>query len=377
MTRPVGQVVITGWGVISPIGIGVEAFGEGLRAGRSGLKTVEGYPEGALPFAEACVIPEFDASAFLGKKGTRFLDRTTLLAVSAVGMALQHSGLALTDENRARVGVVLGTNVGSIKSIGDFMRDTLIHERPYLVNPMHFPNSVMNCAAGQSAIWHKLKGVNATISGGRLAGLMALRYAWMALRLGYADALVTGSVEEFCEQTAWGLHHAGRIDPDGGAPLGEGCAVFILEMAEAACAQGRRALAEVLACEVGVYSPDAGERARQAQGLAGCIRRALSRAGVGARDVWAVSTHQFADAELEEVEIRALELALDGHVPARQVAVGKSVGECFSAAGAFQLAALLALFGDSPGDRVALVTSLAHSGAVGCAVIREGGPWLE
>jgi 3-oxoacyl-[acyl-carrier-protein] synthase II len=292
-------------------------------------------------------------------------------------MALQHSGLTLTDENRARVGVVLGTNVGSIKSIGDFMRDTLIHERPYLVNPMNFPNSVMNCAAGQSAIWHKLKGINATISAGRLAGLMALRYAGMTLRLGYADAVITGSVEEFCEQTAWAFHHTGRVDPARGAPLGEGCAVFTLENAEAVCAQGRKVLAEVLACEVGVYSPDIGGRARQAQGLAACIRRALSRAGVGARDVWAVSAHQFADAELEEVESHALELALDGHVPARQVIVGKSVGECFSAAGAFQLAALLALFGDAQGDRVALVTSLAHSGAVGCADIREGGPWLE
>lgn len=377
MSRPGGQVVITGWGVISPIGIGVEAFDEGLRAGRGGLKPVEGYEAGALPFAEACVIPEFDASAFIGKKGTRFLDRTTLLTVTAVGMALQHSGLAVTDENRARVGVVIGTNVGSIKSVGDFMRDTLIHERPYQVNPMHFPNSVMNCAAGQSAIWHKLKGVNATISGGRLAGLMALRYGAMKLRLGYAEALVTGSVEEFCEQTAWAFHHAGRVDPVGGAPLGEGCAVFTLENAEAASAQGRRALAEVLACEVGVYSPDVGGRARQVQGLAACIRRALSRAGVGARDVWAVSTHQFADAELEEVESQALESALDGHEPTRRVVVGKSVGECFSAAGAFQLAALLALFGDAPGDRVALVTSVAHSGAVGCAVIREGEPCSE
>ena len=90
-----------------------------------------------------------------------------------------------------------------------------------------------------------------------------------------------------------------------------------------------------------------------------------------------MSAHQFADAELKEVEGRALESVLEGHEPARRVTVGKSVGECFSAAGAFQLAAVLALFGDAPGDRVALVTSVAHSGAVGCAVIREGGPWLE
>lgn len=371
-------LVITGWGVISPIGIGIEAFAAGLRAERSGRKPLTGYFEHALPFSEACVIPEFEATTFLGKKGTRFLDRTTTLAIATIGLALQHGGFNIGVENQERIGVVLGTNVGSVKSICDFMRDTLVHERPYMVNPMRFPNAVMNCAAGQSAIWHKMKGVNATISGGRMAGLLALRYASLMLRLDYVETVFTGGVEEFCEQTAWGFYHAGLLQPEGKTPLGEGCAMFALEKPQTAAAQGREALAEVLACEVGVYYAD-DDVSEQATGLAHCIRTALERAAVKPEDVWAVSSYQSAAPKLARVEEEGLRLALDGHEPAHRLAIDQLIGECFSAAGAFQLAALLASFDNSPGcgGRAALMTSVAHHGGVGCAVIREKREWLE
>lgn len=374
MSRLWEHIAITGWGIISPIGIGVEAFTDGVRMRRSGRKRIAGYPEGYLPFDEACVVPEFEASKFLGPKGIRFMDRTTMLAVAAGRMALQHSGIAVSSDNQARIGVVLGTNVGSIRSISDFIRDTLVRERPYSVNPMHFPNIVMNCAASQTAIWHKLKGVNTTVSGGRLAGLLALRYACLTINLGYADTLLTGSVEEFCEQTAWGFYRAGRVRPKEDVLLGEGCALFTVENLQHANAAGRKVLAEVLACEVGVYPPDSSGRAQQAEGLAACIRRAMDRAAVAPEDIWAVSAHQFADPELEDVEAQGSTLGLADHNPTHHVVISHQVGECFSAAGSFQLAALLALFTIEPdkGGRIALITSVAHSGAVGCALIREG-----
>ncbi len=206
MIRQGEALAITGWGVISPIGVGRDSFIEGFWEQRPGSKVITEYPTGALPFDRACTIPEFDTPRFLGPRGTRTMDRTTGLAVAAVGMALEHSGIDV-EAQQARAGVVLGTSTGSIKSISDFTRETLVQERPYLVNPALFPNTVMNCAAGQSAIWHRLKGVNATISGGRLSALLALRYAGLAIRRGYADVLFTGALEEFCEQSAWTYHH--------------------------------------------------------------------------------------------------------------------------------------------------------------------------
>lgn len=380
MIRQVDPLVITGWGIISPIGIGKAAFTSALLEGHQGRKPLEGYPDGAMPYSQACVIPEFDVTNFVGKKGTRFLDRTTKLAVATVGMALSDAQIVITNDNQTRIGVVLGTNVGSIKSIGDFMRDTLIHERPYMVNAMEFPNAVMNCAASQSAIWHKLKGINTTISGGRMAGLLALRYAGLMLRLGYVDTILVGGVEEFCEQTAWAFYHTGRIRPDSAIPLGEGCAMFALERQSTAQEQARKVLAEILASEVGVYGSNGGDNTdQQVKGLAACIRRALDHAGGQAEDVCAVSLHLCGDRELEKIADEALRQTLMNYESLHRLEVGQLVGECFSAAGAFQLSALLSFFQSFPehNNRMALLTSVAHNGNVGCAVVRGNGQWQQ
>jgi 3-oxoacyl-[acyl-carrier-protein] synthase II len=368
-------VVITGWGIVSAIGIGGEAFRSGFREGRCGLKPVEATGDARLPVTTACVIPEFDATQFLGKKGLRFMSRTTKFSVVTSGMALQDSGISISPENQTRIGLVIGTSIGSPKNVGDFIRDTLVQERPHMVNPMVVPHVVMNSAASQSAIWHKLKGVNATISGGHLAGVQALRYAMLQLRLDYADTMLAGSTEEFCEQLAWGFHHVRGQGDAKPVCLGEGCAIFTLEQRKVAQANGRRMLAELLACEVGFAASDGeGGARRVAEGLAACIRRALDRASISPAHVWSVFLQGSMDEAFSEVEAQGVRLALEGSEPTHTIMVRQLLGECLSAAGSLQIAASLALFSNTPdssGSRVSLVTSITHSGAVGCALLRE------
>jgi 3-oxoacyl-[acyl-carrier-protein] synthase II len=368
LARP---LAITACGVLSSIGIGFEAFTAALQAGHSGQQSVADLFSEELPSAQACTIPDFKVSTFLGTKGTSFFDRSTALVVVACGLALQHSDLVITDQNRDRIGIAVGTSTGSIKSISDYSRESLVQDRPYLVNPVLFPNTVMNCAAGQAAIWYGLKGVNATVSGGQLSSLQALRYATMIVRQGYADVLLVGGVEEFSPHTAWGFHHAGVLK-DTDTLVGEGCAVFAVEDAMAVQASGRTALAEILACEVGVH-PEADADRSLSEELARCIRRALDRSGVTPDQVWAVSKNLTGHPVLDRVEEEGLQLGL-GHQPVHQLSIKRAVGECYSAAGALQLAALLALYATTPGSggRIALVTSVGHDGAVGCAVIKEG-----
>jgi len=365
-------MAVTGWGVISPIGIGREAFGEGVRAAREGRRTFEPAQKTGLPCAEACTIPEFEASRFLGTKGTRVLDRTMALAVTATGMALRDGAIEVTPERAPGIGLVLGTSNGSAKSTFDYTRETLVGKKPYLVSPELFPNTVMNGAAGQCAIWHELRALNTTISGGRLAGVLTLRYAARMLRLGYAELVVTGGVEEFSAEMAWASHLAAKAKGEATPVLGEGCAMFVLERAEGARGAGRRALAEVLSCEVGIYASDNGtDPALQSEGLAECIQRALGRAGVSREEVWALSRRASGLDALDSVENRALALALEGCAPEREVGIGSMVGECFSASGAMQFAALLTLFAaDDGGGKVGLLTSVAHGGGVGCVVVR-------
>lgn len=366
-----GTVALTACSLLSPIGVGLDAFTDALRDHRSGRIDIAGRFDVPMPCAEACYIADFDVRAYLGKKGTSFFDRLTSLTIVACREALRERGLAVTDDNREQIGIVLGSAVGSIESIGAFTRETLIYDRPYLVNAILFPNTVMNCAAGQAAIWLMLKGVNATVSGGQTSGIHALRYAATAIRRRYADVLLVGGIEELSLQYAWGFHHSGLL-AKATAPLGEGAAVFVMEDAAAVRAAGITPLAEVLACEVGAYGHL--DRADGiARGLAHCIQRALARSGVSADEVWAVSGSFTGDADRDRIEEEGIGLALE-HMPEHKLCVKEYIGECYSAAGAFQLAALLSLYRTlpGPGGRIALVTSIGHDGSVGCALIREG-----
>ncbi|MGX4687691.1 beta-ketoacyl synthase N-terminal-like domain-containing protein [Streptomyces sp. JNUCC 63] len=361
-------LAITGWGVVSSLAIGADEFTAALREDRSGLRDVTGMFDEELPEDQAFAMPDFKVRDHLGRKGTSFFDRSTALGLLGCTLALGDTDLTVTDDNRDRVGIVLGTTAGSIKATSDYSRETLENDRPYLVNPVLFPNTVMNCAAGQSAIWHKLKGVNATVAGGQLAGLSALRYARNQIRRGYADALLVGSVEEFSPHTAWFTHRRHSAE-EGRAKLGEGSAVFVVEDAATVRAQGRRPDAEVLAVEVGTFGapgrePDAGA------GLADVIRRALARAGVEPSQVRAVATGESGIARLDDIERRGTEAALGTEV--WRVRAKQWVGECHSASGSLQIAAVLAGHRGHPelDGAVSVVTSVSSDGGVGAAVLR-------
>lgn len=361
-------LVITGCGILSPIGVGFEAFTRAITAARDGKRPVTDAFETPMPAEMACYLPDFEARTYLGKKGTTFFDRLTALTVATCHFTIEASGWVTTDENRDQIGIVLGSSMGSVKSIGSFTRETLIQERPYLVNAILFPNTVMNCAAGQSAIWLGLQGLNSTISGGQTSSLMALRYATTMLRRGYVEAVLVGGAEELSQPQAWGFSRSGLSPLQ--VPLGEGCAMFMVEPLGYAQAAGRLPVAEVMACETGVYSQE-----DIATGFADCIRRSLVQARISPEAVWAVSGSFRDDGWLDQIEETAIGQAL-GQVPASLVRIKTLIGECYSAAGAFQMAALLSRFQTIPANdlRYGLVTSISHSGSVCCAVIKE---WIS
>lgn len=365
---PAERLVITGCGVLSSVGSGSAALGAALRDGRSGRAALAGHFDEPLPFTDACWIADFDLRQLLGKKGTSFFDRLTGLTIATCGMALESARLAVDVHASDRIGVVLGSSVGSMRSISEFTRQSLVSERPYLVNPVLFPNTVMNCAAGQAAIWYKLRAVNATVSNGQLSSLAALRYAMWMLRRGYADVLVVGGAEEMSPQLAWGFHHASDL---AATPtlLGEGCALFVLEPARTAQAEGRTALLELLACEVGCAAPP-GDPEAVTEALARCIRRGLARARL-AGGAWVHAGSFRGDPLLDPAEAAGVALGL-GDTPSAQPRVKQAAGECYSAAGALQLAALADQLARPGSAGLGLVTSVGRDGSVGCAIVRQG-----
>ncbi|MGW6539249.1 beta-ketoacyl synthase N-terminal-like domain-containing protein [Streptomyces sp. NPDC055051] len=341
-----------------------------------GLPSGGGLPEaagadGAWPPLPVRAVAGFDPEAVLGRKGLRGLSRTDRLVMAAsLAAATRAPGGA-----GERTGIVLGTDVGSAAAQEAFLRDTFVQERPYLVNPSAFPGTLMNSAAGRTAIRLGLTGLNATVSGGALASLHALRYARNALVNGHADHLLVGGVEEASAAGAWAWHRTGALRP--GAALGEGCAVFALRRGADAGAGGGTPLGHLLACETGFADPVAEGPEGVARRLADCVRTALLRSGpigagderllvvpgAGARRGWAAA------------ERRALR-GVFGALPAsRLLRVDTALGETYAASTALQLAAVLARWqdgatGEGPApERAAVLTAVGQDGSVGAAVV--------
>ncbi|MEO3871993.1 beta-ketoacyl synthase N-terminal-like domain-containing protein [Nonomuraea sp. B12E4] len=350
-----GTPVITGWSAVSPFGVGRAAFVEGMLSGRR-TDTPAGEWDGAGE--RACLVPGFDARETLGAKGTRAMDRVTGLAVTTVGELLEEYGGTRTPEPDPETALVLGTTTGSAQSMMSFTRASLTGAKPFHVEPAVIPNSVMNCAAGRCAIWYKLKGPNATIAGGRAAGLFSLVYTRRLLLTGRARRVLCGAVEEYSRARSWlEFHSRGREH----SVLSEGCAVFQVEPAGQV---GGTPLAAVLAVDTRVSADGDPAGAMRA-----CVNRVLSRGGVEPSALWAACpSNPGGAAGAAEREVLT---TMFGRAALERIPRTAMAGDPGAASVPFQLASALALAqrDPAPHDRPVLVTAADPDGAVAAALV--------
>jgi 3-oxoacyl-[acyl-carrier-protein] synthase II len=358
-------LAITGAGILCSAGIGPDAVVTALRGDSSTTagNPLDGLYDEPLPSNRGHALVDFDVTAHLGRKGTSGLDRSSSLAVVACGRALADSELEIGDSQRRHIGVALGTTVGSLRSMSDYTRETLVEERPYLVNPLLFPTTVMNCAAGQTAIRYGLQGVNTTFAGGYLAFAQVVRHAGRLLRDAQASALLAGAVEEFTPHRAWAV----ELGQGARVPAGEAAAVFVLERADAAAARARGVRAEILSAAVG-YSPGGAPPHRNA--VERCARRALAQAGLTPEAVGLMTIDGAADGERADTQ-RAVSAVLE-HTDAHVVAIAPLFGDCGAASGALQLAVVLARQSAKPvrEGEIALMLSSTREGGAAAVVVK-------
>lgn len=340
MTAP---LYVTAWTTISPYGVGREAFIAGVRNRRTVATTLDPALWSG-PDVQACLVPDFDQRAELGKKGTRTMNRVTGLMVSAVGRL---AGIGGPD-----AGLVVGTTTGSVQSMMDFTRDSLSGDRPFDVDPMVIPNSLMNCAAAKCAIWYGIQGPNSTLACGRPSGLFTLAYARRLLLNGRARTVLCAAAEEYTMARAWLDHHS-----RGGEPglLGEGAVALSVELDETP-----GSLAAILAVESGLLLPGA-----DSAGLvSGLVCRALDRAGITTAQVWAAVPSGF-----HPGETRALADLFGAGASDRVPCTAELLGDTAAVSAMFQLAAALASADDAVG-RVVVLTSVDVDGMAAAAVLR-------
>ncbi len=333
------RVVVTGEGMITAAGAGIDAAQEALWSGKTVIAASERL-NGAL----MADVGEFDPTPWLGNKGVRVLDRGTRLLCIAAQMALTASKYTAVAEGDPDLGLVVGTLFGGVHSIASFDW-TGITEGPNWVSPMEFANTVINAPAGQAAIKQKLRGVNSTVCSGLASGLYAMSYAADFLRFGRARYLLTGGMEEVCEETSLGFRKLGLSSPSGavhpfaetrdGAAPGEGAAIWMLETAETAEARGVEPMFEILGFGA-VYDahPTIGYNPR-GEGAAAAIRMAIANSELKPEDIGGIIASANGSPAGDEMEARALKAVFGDSLTGLPLCAPKALfGESMGAGGA-------------------------------------------
>ncbi|HEX4954916.1 MAG TPA: beta-ketoacyl synthase N-terminal-like domain-containing protein [Thermoanaerobaculia bacterium] len=346
------RVVVTARGLVSPLGDTPGAFAAALEEGRSGLGPSALATWNGCAAVVAGEVWGFAPETYFGDRNVRPLDRTSRLAAAAAGLALAEAGLAQVESRTQPVGLVLGTQFGSLKTIAEFDRRGLT-AGPNYVKPLDFANSVINAPAGQTAIWHGLVGLNSTMAGGATAGLAAIGHATDLIRGGHAEALLAGGAEELSPEAGLTYGRAGLLAAAGSSPvpfgagrrgfaLGEGAALVLLEELEGARARGASLFGEVVG-HASAFDPSMGQDPWSAASALGrAVRAAFADAGLGPGDLGAVVTGGSGSLELDLAEALGLASSLEEAaeaVPA--TAIKGALGEAFGASGGFQALALL------------------------------------
>ena len=304
------EVVITGVGCVTPLGLSLEALSTALREGRNGFGEVAGFDASAYPCRLGAEVLDLELGDFIESSKT-YIDRTSAFALAACASALKDAHW-LGDES---VGLVLGTAWGCMDSLGLFAQK-LVEGKPKFVPPLPFTHSYANAPNSLASIEFKLRGFNACLTCGHTAGLAAVEYACRRVALGKEQRLLAGGAEGLSEAIFHAYCLRGELnaadaplpyDPASkGMLLGEGAAIVAIEEAESARQWGAPVLARVLGWAACQGQPDCGLRIadcglksaignRQsemlpavADGLARSMREALERGGVRPGDVDAI-----------------------------------------------------------------------------------------
>ncbi|MCC7022322.1 MAG: beta-ketoacyl-ACP synthase II [Thermomicrobiales bacterium] len=355
-----GRVVVTGLGAVSPLGIGVPALWEGLRAGRSGVRRVQHFDTENLAVKIAAEVPDFDPKAFMDPKSVRRMDRFAHFAIAATREALADANLDITDENRERVAIVMNTGGGGIPTIESNVTAMAV-KGPSRVGPLVIPMFAPNMASSQVSIAFGVQGPTITSAAACASGVQAYVDAVRLLRAGEADVVITGGTEAGITPVALtSLAHmqalsrrndeperASRpfdLDRDGFV-FGEGAGVLILETEEHAARRGASVYAEALG---GALTSDAfhltapepsGRGARMA------MTNALKNAGMEPHEIDYIAAHATSTQVGDTAETLAIKGALGEHARKVAISANKSmVGHMLGAAGAISaIACVLAI----------------------------------
>jgi 3-oxoacyl-[acyl-carrier-protein] synthase II len=353
MTR---RVVVTGVGLVTPLGTGTELTWNNLIAGKSGIRRVSQFDAEATGMActIAGEVPDFQVDDFINRKDARKMDRFIQLGVAAAQMALDQSGLEIEESNAERVGVAVGSGIGGLTSIEKTMR---AYEKggARKISPFFIPQTIINMTSGWISMLTGAKGPNTAAVTACATGTHSVGDAFAVIARGDADAMIAGGSEAcVCELGIGGFSAARALSTRNDEPerasrpwdagrdgfvMGEGAGVMVLESLDSAKARGAEIIAEVVGYGM---SGDAYHMTAPSPGGEGggrCMKAAMACAKLNPEDVDYINAHGTSTPAGDVAETQGIRSVFGDHADKLMVSSSKSMtGHLLGAAGGIEAA---------------------------------------
>ncbi|MDZ7763553.1 MAG: beta-ketoacyl-ACP synthase II [Melioribacteraceae bacterium] len=351
------RVVITGLGVVTPIGNNLSEFWENLKKGTSGAGPITYFDPAAFATKFACEVKNFDPEQFMDKKAARRMDLFTQFALATAVMAVEDSKLNFDKEDRERIGVVFGSGIGGMDTLEKQIK-AFFDGGPRKISPFFVPMMISDIAAGQISIRYGLKGPNYATTSACATSSHAIADAFFLIQRNSADLMVTGGSEAAITQMAIGGFNASRaistwndrpkeasrpFDKDrNGFVMGEGGGTLILEELEHAKARGAKIYAEIIGAGLTGDAFHVTAPPPEGEGAFRSMREALKDGQVETTEVDYINAHGTSTPLNDENETAAIKNLFGDHAYKMAISSTKSMtGHLLGAAGAVEAAATI------------------------------------
>jgi 3-oxoacyl-[acyl-carrier-protein] synthase II len=348
------RVVVTGLGLVTPLGTGVEKNWAALMDGRSGIGPITRFDTGDFPSRIAGEVRDFVPEEFIERRHIKKMDPFIRYAIAAAQMAVDESGTKITPSNEDRVGVIVGVGMGGILSIEQF-HALYLESRLRRVSPFFIAKVIANLAPGQIAIRFGARGVNFTPTSACASGATAIGEAFRSIRHGYQDTIIAGGTEApICGLGVGGFIAMRALSTRNDAPecasrpfdhgrdgfvIAEGAGVMVLEALDVARARGAGILAEIVGYGANADAFHITAPAPGGEGAVRCMRQTLADAELAPEEVDYINAHGTSTQYNDASETEAIHRVFGEHARRLAVSSTKSMtGHALGAAGGIEAA---------------------------------------
>ncbi|MBI5557871.1 MAG: beta-ketoacyl-ACP synthase II [Deltaproteobacteria bacterium] len=346
------RVVVTGLGLVTPLGTGVEKTWNGLCAGKSGVALITRFDTSDYAVKIAAEVKDFNVEDFIDPKTAKHLELFVQYAVAAAEMALSDAGFAITEENSARVGVITGCGLGGLPTIEKY-HQICLERGPKRITPFFIPMVIPNMGAGQISIVKKIKGPNMSVTTACAAGTHAVGEAFRMISNGSCDAALTGGSESVvCPLAVGGFNAMKALSKRNDCPekasrpfdrdrdgfiIAEGAGILLLEELEHAKARGAKIYAEMAGYGLSGDGFHMAAPPEDGDGAARCMAMALKDAGMNPGAIDYINAHGTSTPLNDVVETRAIKRVFGDHALKLAVSSTKSMtGHMLGGAGGIE-----------------------------------------